>query len=82
MDSLETPNLTPGSLVAQHEEAIRLVESLEKIKKDYREVIELHHLQGLSLKEVAVRMGRTYVAVRKLHTRAMVSLGLHLSSEG
>ncbi|MFH2002150.1 MAG: sigma-70 family RNA polymerase sigma factor [Planctomycetota bacterium] len=77
-ESIRTPKPTPGSLVAQHEEAIRLAEGIEKLKEDYREVIELHHFEGMSLKVIASRMERSYEAVKKLHTRAIVQLGLNL----
>lgn len=73
---------SPASRVAMHEDTIRLAEGLEKLKPDYRQVIDLHNLEGLGLREVARRMERTYEGVKKLHTRAMIQLGSLLSSSG
>lgn len=75
----ETPS--PSNQVALNENILILLEGLEKLKDSYQYVIEMHHLEELSLKEVAVRMGRSYEAVKKLHTRAMVQLGVQLSQK-
>ena len=45
--------------------------ALERLPPDYREVITLRNLQGLSLVEVAGRMGRSHEAVRQLWCRAV-----------
>ena len=71
---------SPFTQVVMHEDTVRLLEGLEKLKDDYRKVIDLHHLEGLSLKSVAARMGRSHDAVKKLHTRAMIRLGSHITS--
>ncbi|MBU0755386.1 MAG: sigma-70 family RNA polymerase sigma factor [Planctomycetes bacterium] len=78
-DDIAEQKPTPGSQLALHEDAIRLAESIEKLKDDYRKVIELHDLEGIDLKEIASRMGRTYGAAKKLHTRALIKLGMFLS---
>jgi DNA-directed RNA polymerase specialized sigma24 family protein len=41
---------------------------------NHREVLVLHHLQGLGWDEVGRRMGRTPNAVRKLWARALSQL--------
>jgi RNA polymerase sigma-70 factor (ECF subfamily) len=79
-DDIAEKTPSPSSQLAMHEEAIRLAEGLEHLKEDYQQVIELHNLEGLGLKEVASRMGRSYEATKKLHTRAMMQLGIQLSS--
>ena len=73
-DDIAAVQPSPPSGIAVHEDALRLVEGLERLKEDYREVIELHDLEGLRLKEVAAKMGRSYDAIKQLHTRAMVEL--------
>ncbi len=79
-DGLEGVTPSPSGEAVQHEGEVRLVEGLEALGDDYRQVIELHRLEGLTLKEVARRMGRSHAAVRQLHTRAVVKLGFLLSS--
>jgi RNA polymerase sigma-70 factor (ECF subfamily) len=38
---------------------------------DYREVLILRHLEGLTVPEVATRLGRSQDSVKKLWTRAL-----------
>ena len=47
---------------------------LAKLPDDYREVIILRNLEGLSHEEVARRMGRGTGAVRMLWVRALARL--------
>ena len=58
----------------RHEEELRLAEVLARLPEDYREVIVLRNLQGLSHEEVAERMGRSAGAVRMLWVRALSRL--------
>ncbi len=53
----------------QHDAALR---ALEALPPDYREVLRLTRMEGLSLAEAGTRMGRTREAVKKLSGRAMV----------
>jgi RNA polymerase sigma-70 factor (ECF subfamily) len=79
IEAVPTPDSSPASKAAVHEKAVLLAEGLEKLKEEHREVIELHNLESMRLKKVAERMGRSYEAVKKLHTRAMMQLGIILS---
>ena len=54
--------------------AVLLANALESLPAHYREVIILHHMDGLSIAEVAARMGRTYDSVRKIWVRSMIRL--------
>jgi RNA polymerase sigma-70 factor, ECF subfamily len=68
------PQSTPSQQAARREQAVLLADALERLPAHYREVIILHHLEGLSLAESARRMGRTPDSVEKLWTRALLQL--------
>jgi RNA polymerase sigma-70 factor (ECF subfamily) len=65
---------TPSEKAARREQAVLLAEALQQLPPDHREVIVLHHLQGLTLPEVAQRMGRSAGSVEKLWMRALAQL--------
>jgi RNA polymerase sigma-70 factor (ECF subfamily) len=62
---------SPSQRAARQEQAVLLANALETLPEDYREVIVLRHLQGLSFPEVARRMERTLASVEKLWVRAL-----------
>ncbi|HEX6583947.1 MAG TPA: sigma-70 family RNA polymerase sigma factor [Thermoleophilaceae bacterium] len=59
-----------------------LVQALEGLPADQREVLVLRHLLGLSPSEIAERLGRTEVAVHSLHYRARRILCRELVAAG
>jgi RNA polymerase sigma-70 factor (ECF subfamily) len=65
---------SPSHQAARREQAVLLADALGGLTADYREVIILRHMEGLSFPEVARRMGRTVDSVKKLWPRAMVQL--------
>ena len=65
---------TPSQQASRKEQGVLLAEALDKLPKDYREVIILRHLEDLPLVEAARRMGRTEDSVQKLWVRALVKL--------
>lgn len=65
---------TPSQHASRREQGVLLAEALDKLPKDYREVIILRHLEDLPLVEVARRMERSEDSVQKLWVRALVSL--------
>jgi len=65
---------TPSQHASRREQGVILAEALDKLPRDYREVIILRHLEDLPLVEVARRMGRSEDSVQKLWVRALVSL--------
>ena len=65
---------TPSQHASRREQGVILAEALDKLPRDYREVIILRHLEDLPLVEVAHRMGRSEDSVQKLWVRALVSL--------
>jgi RNA polymerase sigma-70 factor (ECF subfamily) len=65
---------SPSSSAARRDLGVVLSDALAKLSEDQREVIVLHHLEGLDWDEVSRRMGRTTGAVRMLWTRALKQL--------
>jgi RNA polymerase sigma-70 factor (ECF subfamily) len=65
---------TPSHQASRREQAMQLANALDKLPDHYREVMILHHLEGLSLPRVAARMGRTVDSVEKLWMRALLRL--------
>jgi len=65
---------SPSKQVAQREQGVLLANALATLPEDYREVLILRHLEGLSFPEVAQRMERTLDSVKKLWTRALERL--------
>jgi RNA polymerase sigma-70 factor (ECF subfamily) len=62
---------SPSAPVRDRERAVAMADQLAKLRPDYREVIVLRNLQGLSFEEVAQRMDRKPGAVRMLWLRAI-----------
>src|SRR5262249_35843416 len=55
---LMAPGSTPSQQAARREQAVLLADALERLPAHYREVIILHHLEGLTLSQTARRLGR------------------------
>lgn len=71
---LADPGPSPSAPIRREESAVALANQLAKLKTEYRDVIVLRNLQGLSFDEVAKRMDRTSGAVRMLWLRAIEKL--------
>ena len=65
---------TPSKTLVREEECLRLVEALARLPEAQREAVELHHLKGLSLQELAHHLGRSKAAVAGLLHRGMKGL--------
>ena len=65
---------SPSQRAVKQEELLRLAEVMTKLSEAQREAIVLHHLQGLSLAEVAHEMGKTEAAVAGLLFRGLKTL--------
>jgi RNA polymerase sigma-70 factor (ECF subfamily) len=65
---------TPSTHALEQEEAELLVQAMNRLSEDYRQVILLRYRQELSFEEIGARMNRSVVAVRKLWARAVVRL--------
>lgn len=78
--ALADPDSSPSRHAARRERAVLLAAALSQLTPDYSEVLILRELEGLSLAEVAQRMGRSTNAVQKLWARAVVQLRRLLES--
>ncbi len=65
---------SPSQRASRREQSVLLADALERLPADYREVIILRHLEGLTFPEVATRMGRSVDSVEKLWVRALPRL--------
>ena len=70
--------LTPSRVVAARDEVARIEHAMDALPEEYREVITLAHLLGLSRAEIAVETGRSEGAVRMLLHRALARLAAEL----
>jgi RNA polymerase sigma-70 factor, ECF subfamily len=68
---LVAPQSSPSQRAARREQAVLLADALARLPDDYRDVIVLSHLEGLSFPEVARRMGRTVDSVKNVWARAL-----------
>ncbi len=69
---------TPSRDAIAREELERLELAFAELPEDYRRVIVLSRVQGLSHEELAARIGRTVGATRTLLSRALARLSLAL----
>jgi RNA polymerase sigma-70 factor (ECF subfamily) len=65
---------SPSQQADRREQTVLLADALARLPDDYREVVALRHLEGLSFPEVARRMGRSLDSVEKLWLRALARL--------
>ncbi|MCZ7640389.1 MAG: sigma-70 family RNA polymerase sigma factor [Verrucomicrobia bacterium] len=73
-DMLAATGTSPSQRMVRREQEVLLAGVLERLPEDYREVIILRHLEGMSHDEVAARLGRKPGAVRMLWVRALARL--------
>jgi RNA polymerase sigma-70 factor (ECF subfamily) len=74
---------SPSAAAVGKEDVLRLEQAFEKLPDEYREVIGLCRIAGLSREEVGRRMGgRSAGAVRSLLNRALVALSTELERLG
>src|SRR5258708_28629466 len=65
---------SPSQQAVRREQSVLLADALEELPDDYREVIVLRNVEGLTFPDVAARMGRSLDSVEKLWMRALVRL--------
>ncbi len=65
---------TPSVIMSRKEELEELAKAMDELKPEYKEVIVLAKIEGLSYKEISDKLGKSNEAVRKLVSRAMAEL--------
>ena len=71
---LAAEQTSPSDRAVRHEELRRLAEALAALPEDQRQAVELHHLRGLPVEEVARELGRSESAVGGLLRRGLKRL--------
>jgi RNA polymerase sigma-70 factor (ECF subfamily) len=65
---------TPSVIITKREHLDKLEKAIDRLKPEYRDVVLLTKIEGLSYKEAGARLGKTPDAVRMLLSRAMAEL--------
>lgn len=71
---------SPSEKAIKHEQLLLLAEAIGNLPADQRQAVELHHLQGYSLADIATQMNRSEAAVANLLFRGVQKLR-HLLSQ-
>ncbi len=72
LDAVDTT--TPSAIMSKREELDKLAKAIDALKPEYRQVIVLTKIEGLSYKEIAEKISKSSEAVRKLVSRALEEL--------
>jgi RNA polymerase sigma-70 factor (ECF subfamily) len=65
---------SPSAVVCEQEKRHLVAKAILALPSDYREIIELRHLDGLEFSEIATRLGKSSGACRMLWLRAIERL--------
>ena len=71
---LLAPGSSPSQQVMRSEQRLVVAEAVNQLPEDYRAVLVLRHLEGLSFPEVAEHLGRSVDSVKKLWMRGLARL--------
>jgi RNA polymerase sigma-70 factor (ECF subfamily) len=71
---LAADQTSPSERAVRGEELLRLAAALAQLPEDQRLVVELHHLKGIAIADVALQTGRTRPAVVGLLYRGLKKL--------
>jgi RNA polymerase sigma-70 factor (ECF subfamily) len=74
LDHLYAESGTPSRVVRRQEALSALLASLAEVSESHRQVIQLRFLEGLSVADVAARLGKSEAAVVALTKRALEAL--------
>lgn len=75
-------SLSPSQHMVQNEQLLALTRALNDLPDDQRTAVEMHHLAGCSLAQVAEEMGRSREAVASLVFRGLRGLRRRMESSG
>jgi RNA polymerase sigma-70 factor (ECF subfamily) len=78
---LASEESSPPERAMRNEQLLRLAEALARLPEDQRTAVELHHLKGRPLAEVAEALGRKKGAVATLLFRGMTRLRKDLAAD-
>lgn len=79
-DLLVAPHSSPSLKATQHETLAQMAEALLSLPDEQRQAVEMHHLRGIPLAQVAEKLQRSTGAVAALLYRAMQQLRSALAS--
>lgn len=77
--ALRSPDSSPSEVAIREEDMQRLEQTFARLPPDYRKVVTLAYVVGLSRREIAAEMQRSEGAVRVLLHRAVARVGFLLS---
>jgi len=72
---------SPSQQAIRHEQLLALAAALDALPEDQRQAVELHHLNGCPVAEVADRLGRSKASVAGLLRRGLRALREHLTGD-
>lgn len=72
---------SPSQQAVRREQSVLLAEALARLPDEWRDLLILRHLEGLTFPEVAQRLGRTLDSVKKQWPRALAKLRRALEGE-
>jgi RNA polymerase sigma-70 factor (ECF subfamily) len=81
-DCLVSVQSSPSQRIVRQEEVLRLAEVIARLPDDQREVIVLHHLEGLTLSHLAEHLQRSESAVAGLLHRGLKKLRELMTEKG
>jgi RNA polymerase sigma-70 factor (ECF subfamily) len=73
---------SPSQQAERQEQLLRLAEALAQLPEDQRQAVEMHHLKGFSVAELAEQMGRSSASVGALLYRGLKRLRELLGEDG
>jgi len=82
LDQLRGNSGTPSRVVRREEALGALIGCIDGLSDDHRRVIQLRFLDGLSVEEVAARLGKSKAAVVALTRRALEALRVSMDRLG
>jgi RNA polymerase sigma-70 factor (ECF subfamily) len=71
---LVDPRSSPSQQAMRGEQSLLVAEALSRLPPDYRNVLVLRHLEGLTFPQISERMGRSVDSVEKLWLRGLTRL--------